>query len=145
MNWDTKFINLCNHIASWSKDESTKVGAVIVNSRNKIVSVGYNGFPINVDDNIASRKERPAKYLWTEHAERNAIYSAAELGISLRDCRLYCNYFPCPDCVRGIIQSGIKEIIFQHQDVNSNSESWSEAKKVSKQMLIEAQIKIKQL
>ena len=145
MNWDNKFINLCDHIASWSKDTSTKVGAVIVNDRNKILSIGYNGLPIGVNDNVLSRHERPEKYNWFEHAERNAIYSSAELGLSLKDATLYCNYLPCPDCSRAIIQSGIKEVIYKHADPNSGktSKNWQQAKEISIEMLTEARIRIR--
>lgn len=119
-SWDRKYINLCNYIGQeWSKDRSTKVAAVIVNDRNKLVSIGYNGFPIGIDDTDEDRHKRPDKYVWTEHAERNAIYSAAELGVSVRGCTLYCNYLPCVDCARAIIQSGIKEVIYQSRRVSS--------------------------
>jgi len=138
--WDKKFIGLVNHIAEWSKDRSTKVGAVIVNDRNKILSVGYNGFPIGIDDDVEERHERPLKYKWTAHAEENAILSSAEIGVSLVDCKIYCNYLPCPRCCRAIIQSGIKEVIYQYETVNSQSIPDS----VSKKMLIEARIRVRQ-
>lgn len=146
-SWDDKFIGLTNYIASWSKDKSTKVGAVVVNKRNKVLSIGYNGLPIGVNDDVIERNERPEKYLWYEHAERNSIYSAVEEGVSLKGSRIYCNYLPCPDCSRAIIQSGIGEVIYQHEDVNSGktSERWQHAKKVSKQMLTEARIRVRQL
>ncbi len=143
--WDYKFMNLVEHISSWSKDQSTKVGTIVVNDRNKVLSMGYNGIPIGVDDRILSRQERPEKYLWYEHAERNAIYSAAEEGISLKGSKLYCNYLPCPDCSRAIIQSGINEVIYQHEDPNSGktSDRWQHAKQVSKKMLTEARVRIR--
>lgn len=145
MSWDTKFVELANHIGSWSKDTSTKVGAVVVNGRNKVLSIGYNGLPIGIDDNIKERNERPEKYLWYEHAERNAIYSAAEEGISLKKTKMYTNYFPCPDCSRAIIQAGIEEVIYQNEDPESakGSEQWAHAKEVSKQMLMEARIRVR--
>lgn len=139
MTWNDKFINLANHIATWSKDESTKVGAVVVNNRNKILSVGYNGLPIGVNDNIEERHVRPEKYSWFEHAERNAIYSAAEEGISLKNSKMYCNYLPCPDCARAIIQSGITEVIYEYKCANSQTKS----NPISKQMLIEAKVRVR--
>lgn len=144
-HWDKKFIELCNHIANWSKDNSTKVGSVIVNRRNKILSIGYNGLPIGVDDTKDKRNERPTKYLFYEHAERNAIYSAAEEGISLKGCILYCNYFPCADCARAIIQSGIKEVIYQKQKPESakNSETWIQSMHASLQMMLEAKVRVR--
>ena len=67
-NWDNKFVELSNLVASWSKDTNTKVGAVIVDEDNIVLSMGYNGFPRGCDDSIESRYEKPIKYLYTEHA-----------------------------------------------------------------------------
>lgn len=139
-NWDKKFLDLCKHIATWSKDKSTKVGAVIVNDRNKVISLGYNGFPIGFDDSMDYRHERPQKYDYTEHAERNAIYSAAELGISVRGCTMYLCWFPCPDCARAIIQSGIKTLKYEHVDFED--ERWGEGFKKSWEMLNECGVQL---
>ena len=139
--WDEKFIKLCNLIASWSKDRSTKVGAVIVNGRNKLVSVGYNGFPIGFDDNVDQRHERPQKYEYTEHAERNAIYSAAELGVSVKGCTMYLCWFPCPDCARAIIQSGISKLVCKSFDVQDPK--WGDGFLKSKEMLVECGVELK--
>ena len=117
--WNKRFIDLCNHIAQWSKDKSTKVGTVIVDSDKRILSVGYNGFPAGVDDDVETRHERPTKYMYIEHSERNAIFTASRIGVSLVDSTLYCNYFPCPDCTRAIIQSGIKTVYYEKLSVNS--------------------------
>lgn len=126
--WDSKFIGLCNHISQWSKDRHTKVGAVIVNERNKILSLGYNGFPIGVNDDIESRHERPEKYRWVAHAEQNAIASAAELGVSLFRTTLYCNYHPCPECAKLIVQSGIAKVVYEeiYHGIANASEIFSE-------------------
>ena len=115
-NWNNRFLDLAKHISTWSKDKSTGVGAVIVDNENRIVSQGYNGFCTGCNDNIDARHERPAKYLYTEHAERNAIYNAARIGVSVRNCKLYSTLFPCVECTRAIIQSGIKEIHTYHPD-----------------------------
>ena len=82
--WDNRFLSMAKLIATWSRDRSTKVGAVIVGPNREVRSVGYNGFPRGVNDAIESRYERPGKYDWTEHAERNAIYNAARYGGPLR-------------------------------------------------------------
>jgi dCMP deaminase len=76
-----------------------------------IRSTGFNGFPRGIDDNISARQERPAKYRWTEHAERNAIFNAARIGISTEGCTCYVNWFPCIECARGIIQAGIFRLV----------------------------------
>lgn len=109
--WDARFIALCELVASWSKDRSRHCGAVIVDDRNAVVSLGWNGFPRGLDDTVEARHERPAKYLWTEHAERNAIYNAASQGGRVRGCRIYLQWYPCADCARAIIQSGIREVV----------------------------------
>lgn len=123
--WDQKFINLVDEIASWSKDTNRQVGCVIVNDDKDILTQGYNGFPRNADDNTDLRRyERPLKYLWTEHAERNAIYNAARTGTSLKGGTLYCNFFPCIDCCRGTIQVGIKKVYAPKPDLNH--EKWGD-------------------
>jgi len=114
--WDRRFLDLAASIASWSKDRSAKTGCVIVGPDRLIRSTGFNGFVRGVDDDVQARHERPAKYSWTEHAERNAIYNAARLGISLTGCTCYVNWFPCIDCARGIVQAGIVRLVALEPD-----------------------------
>ena len=109
-NWIDKYIELCDAVAAWSKD-STKVGAVIVSPTNSIISIGYNGICRGVDDTKADRYVRPAKYLWQEHAERNAIYNAARNGVSTNGSTMVLRWFPCADCGRAILQSGIRHLV----------------------------------
>lgn len=113
MNWDELFIRQAMLISEKSKDPSTKVGCVIVGDGNVILSMGFNGFPRQVDEKIKARWERPEKYIWTEHAERNAIFNAAKHGIRLEGARAYLNWepTPCSDCSRALIQAGIKELV----------------------------------
>lgn len=132
MNWDNFFIEMAMLVSTKSKDPSTKVGCVIVGDDNAVLSIGFNGFPRGVaedqykytpiKDSLAVREERvlltdrwerPAKYSWIEHAERNAIFNAARHGIKLAGARAYLNWepHPCADCSRALIQSGIVEII----------------------------------
>lgn len=120
-SWDKRWIELALFVAEWSKDRSRKVGAVIVDGRNTVVSLGWNGFPRGIDDDVEERHERPAKYLWTEHAERNAIYNAASNGDSLRGCKIYLPWYPCAECARAIIQSGINEVICVEPDWNDET------------------------
>jgi dCMP deaminase len=139
-NWDNKFIELSNLVASWSKDTNTKVGAVIVDEDNIVLSMGYNGFPRGCDDSIECRYEKPHKYLYTEHAERNALYHAARHGVSLNGCSIYVTMFCCSDCARGIIQSGIKRVVAPTPDVDH--EKWGEHFKAAIRMLEEAKVEI---
>jgi len=111
MEWDTYFMEMSKLVASKSKDRSRKVGCVIVGPQREVRSTGFNGFCRGVDDNVEERHERPAKYYWSEHAERNAIYNASRNGIQLKGCTLYSTVFPCSDCARGIIQSGITKVV----------------------------------
>jgi dCMP deaminase len=110
-DWDAYFMNLVKQVSLRSKDRSTQVGCVIVGPDNEIRTTGYNGFPRGINDDRPERHERPAKYLWTEHAERNAIYNAARCGIALKGCRAYLAWFPCMDCARALVQSGIVELV----------------------------------
>lgn len=114
--WDRRFIEMAGHIAGWSKDRSRGMGCVIIGPNREIRSAGYNGFPRGVDDTIASRHERPTKYLWTEHAERNAIYNAALNGVRLQGCSIYIPWYPCMDCARAIIQVGITRVVCVEPD-----------------------------
>ena len=108
---------MAHETASWSKDDSSKVGCVIVNIDGIVVSMGYNGMPRGVDDTQQDRYVRPNKYLWFEHAERNAIYQS--IG-AVKGCTLYVTHVPCADCARGIVQTGITTVVIDIQNgVNS--------------------------
>jgi dCMP deaminase len=103
-------MGLCQAVSVRSKDESTKLGCVIAGPDKFLRATGYNSFPTGIQ-NRPERQERPEKYKWFEHAERNAIYSAARNGVSLLGCTLYCQWLPCSDCARAIIQVGIVRVI----------------------------------
>lgn len=107
-NWDKRFLDLAEFISSWSKDPSTKVGAVIVDNQNIIVSVGFNGFPRGVKDDDRLQ-HRDTKYPIIIHAENNALMFAKR---PLDNCTIYTYPFmPCPKCAGMIIQSGIKRVV----------------------------------
>lgn len=146
--WDRRFLKLALQIATWSKDPSTQVGAVITTSDGEIISTGYNGLCRDIDDTIASRSERPGKYMWYEHGERNAIYNAAKRGIKIDGCTIYVTSIPkkfpcCCDCARGIIQSGIKRVV--QITLDETPEQWKESCNVTLQMFIEAGIVFDQI
>lgn len=135
--WDNKFISLASFVKGWSKDKSTQTSAVIIDpENNSILSIGYNGFPRGVDDKPVERYERPLKYKYTEHAERNAIYNAARNGIRLKDTVMYLEWYPCCDCARAIIQSGISEVFCGKP--NFNDERWGEDFKITKVLFEES-------
>lgn len=114
LSWDEYFMGVAILSAYRSKDPSTQVGACIVNSKNKIMSVGYNGLPLGCsDDEFPWERDGEAydtKYPYVCHAELNAILNNA--GSSLEDCRIYVALFPCNECAKAIIQSGIKEVVY---------------------------------
>jgi dCMP deaminase len=125
-----------------SKDRYTQIGAVVVGSDNQIVSTGYNSFPRGIDDTIDERQERPEKYYWFEHAERNSLYNAALIGVSTKGCTMYLTCgIPCSDCARGIINSGIKKIVCERVG-GAVGNLWDEHAKRSIEMFNEAGVKI---
>lgn len=96
--------------AGRSKDPSTKLGCVITTRDHRILATGYNGLPSGIEETLA-RYQRPEKYFWFEHAERNAIYSAARQGVSLWGSTAYVTACPCMDCARGLVQSGVARVV----------------------------------
>lgn len=117
--------------AKRSKDPSTQVGACIVNSKNKIVGVGYNGFPIGCSDEDFPWARQgcflETKYPYVCHAELNAVIN--KISVELDDCRIYVGLFPCNECAKVIIQSGIKEVIYL-SDKYSQTDQTIAAKKM---------------
>ena len=118
ISWDEYFMGIAELSALRSKDPSTQVGACIVSSDNKILSMGYNGFPKGCSDDIlpwtkieAQNDPYNAKYVYVTHAELNAILNYR--GGSLEGAKLYVNLFPCNECAKAIIQAGIKTLIYR--------------------------------
>lgn len=139
--WDQRFMDVAKLIGTWSKDRSRGIGCVIVSSERDILATGYNGLPRGVDDTVEERFERPGKYIWTEHAERNAIYAAAKYGTALQDlCTIYTPLFPCMDCARAIIQSGIVRMVTYRPDFQDPQ--WGASFRVVLEMLQEVDFMI---
>ena len=142
MNWTDYFYNIAQQVKEKSKDERTKVGAVIVGKDKEIVSTGYNSFPRGIVDNRPERQERPEKYYWFEHAERNAIYNAARIGVSTKGCTMYLTCgIPCADCARGIINAGISRIFVTRAQVPT-SQKWQDSAERSLEMFEEAGVSV---
>ena len=106
-NWDLRFFGLAEHVAQWSKDPSTKVGAVIVNDYKQVLSLGFNGFPRGVNDLTARYQPRDVKLMFVAHAERNALDNAP---MDVRGGTMYATLCPCNECAKSIIQRGIKRV-----------------------------------
>lgn len=132
--WDKRFLELAELVAQWSKDQSTKVGAVITDNKRRIISLGYNGLPRNVIDHPfrLANGNRELKYEMTVHAEANAILSART---NLEFTTLYATFFPCPHCASLIIQAGITRIVALP---NPGDERYRQRRLISEQMFTEA-------
>jgi dCMP deaminase len=152
LRWIKYFMNLANAVSMKSKDPSTKVGAVIVGTDNQIISTGFNGFPRGVHDKpprckaepTPARFTRPDKYLYTAHAEANAVFQAARHGIRLQDCRIFVSSMPpCNECAKAIIQAGLTEVYCYPPDSTApNYSTWEHSYAVSRTMLHEAGVQL---
>ena len=142
ISWDEYFMSVAMLSAMRSKDPNTQVGACIVNQDRKIVGTGYNGFPIGCSDDELpwGREGNPlqTKYPFVCHADLNAILNS--ISRDLRGCTLYVVMFPCNECAKAIIQSGIKEVIYR-----DNKYPDSDSVKASAMMLKQAGVKLRQL
>ena len=114
ISWDEYFMSIALLSSLRSKDPNTKVGACIVDDDNKVVSIGYNGMPRNCDEDQLSWNKGEgldSKYLYVCHAEFNAILNTRN-NAALKGCTLYVTLFPCNECSKAIIQTGIKEVVY---------------------------------
>jgi len=151
--WPTRFIGLADHIAQWSKDTSTKVGCVLVEpGTNTVIGLGFNGFPRGVQETNDLRWTRPTKYLFSEHAERNAIYNAARQGHPTQGTHAYLNFNPmtsiCSDCARAFIQAGITAVFGPSNTAQGRADiqgegGWREHCHTGRIMLTEAGVEVK--
>lgn len=106
MKWDYRFLDLAAVVASWSRDSSTQVGAVIADPDHRVVSLGFNGLPRGLEDGDLPRDDKLRKVI---HAEENAILFASR---PLEDCSIYITHPPCARCAAKIIQTGIARVVF---------------------------------
>lgn len=134
-NWDRRFLEMAALVATWSKDPSTQVGAVI--SRGKfVVSLGFNGHPAGIEDSITRLNDRETKYRTIIHAEMNAILSARQ---PVEGCTLYVvPFMPCSNCGAVIVQSGIKRVVTYHND----NERWAESFEITRSIFAEAGVEL---
>ncbi|MCL6543594.1 MAG: CMP deaminase [Bryobacteraceae bacterium] len=144
--WDEYYLNICKMVAARSKDPNTQIGCVIAGPAHEIRSTGYNSLPRGIRDDVAERLERPTKYLWMEHAERNAIYNAARCGTPLEGCTLYVEIMPCMDCGRAVVQAGIKEVVISRERMSQySSEYFEEHFRNVVELFREAGVRIRQV
>lgn len=137
--WDKRFLNLAKYWANvCSKDPSTRVGCVIAQSDMRIVSLGYNGFPMGVDDTEDRYNDRETKYSFVCHSEPNAILSAQ--GKIDKDCSIYTwPLSPCKECAKLIIQAGLKRVVIPS---NSKNDRWNATNDIANIMFSEANVRI---
>lgn len=142
VKWYRRFLGVADLVATWSKDESKQVGAVIYNPKTKaILGVGYNGLVRGMDDTDPKNHERPLKYMLFEHAERNGIYNCVRHGISLEGMGMAVSWHPCADCARGVVQSGIAELVILEPNLTpEEKERWGESMKVAEEILIQGRV-----
>ena len=141
ISWDKYFMGVALLSSMRSKDPNTQVGACIVNDKKRIVGIGYNGFPMGCDDDSFPWDNKgeflDTKYPYVVHAEPNAILNA---NSSLEGCTLYVTLFPCHECTKLVIQSGIKEIVYMDDKYEG-----TESDMASKKMLDSAKIKYRKV
>lgn len=142
ISWDEYFMGIAMLSAMRSKDPNTQVGACIVDQQNKIVGIGYNGFPIGCSDDLLpwereAKNINDTKYPYVVHAEANAILNSTK---DLHGARIYVGLFPCNECAKLIIQSGIKEIVYISDKYKNTA-----ATKASKRMLKMAGVRLRKL
>lgn len=135
-DWHRRFLDLAQHISSWSKDPSTQVGAVIVDDQRRIISTGYNGFPRGVTDLAQRYEDRATKYEMIVHGEVNAILFATQ---SLQNATLYTwPFMPCSRCAGIVIQSGIRTVVAPYCE----NPRWTNSFDLTRRMLAEAGVEL---
>lgn len=144
-----RYAKVSRAVSTLSKDTSTQLGAIILGKGFEIRAMGYNGFPRGVDDTCPERHERPLKYKWTEHAERNAIFNAARAGTATEGCRLLLDspIFVCSECARAIIGAGIAQVVIvRYSDTDhARQDRWSEDEAIAREMLAEAGVEVEEI
>lgn len=121
MTWDHKYLSLAKEVSTWSKDPSTKVGAVAVGPLGQVLALGYNGLPRGIEDTEERLNNRELKYSLVVHAEMNCIYNASYTGTSLLSASIYVHGLPvCNECAKGIIQTGIKRVVIPIETIYSD-------------------------
>lgn len=138
--WSLNFLSLAKEISTWSKDPSTKIGAVAVGTHRRILATGYNGFPRGIEDTKERLENKELKYSYIVHGEMNCIYNATLNGVSLDGADLYVHGLPvCADCAKGIIQVGIKRVFMCYPE--PLPEKWEKSFLMTKAMFDEAGVK----
>lgn len=122
MTKSNRYLKIAKEVSSWSKDPSSKIGAVLVGKHGQIISQGYNGFARGVEDSERRLNDRELKYKYIVHAEANAIYNAIHNGATTADSTLYIYGLPiCCECTKAVIQSGVKKVVMCFSNNNPDN------------------------
>lgn len=136
--WNFRYLEMAELVSGWSKDPSSKIGAVAVGDYGQILSTGYNGFPRRIEDDESRLANRETKLKYVVHAEMNLIYNASLNGVSLNGCSVYVHGLPiCSECAKGLIQAGVDKVVVRKRDVTA-SERWYNSWLLSYEMFEEA-------
>lgn len=134
---------LVDAVSQLSNDASTKIGAILADDEGTIQTAGANNIPEGVNTDDDSRHERPKKYFFYEHAERNAIYAAAKNGICTEGLTLYTTGVPCADCARAAIRSGVSRVVAWEKALSPGATSrWEESRNAGLEMLHESNVEV---
>ncbi len=134
--WDERYLALAKQISQWSKDPSTKIGAIAVGEKGQVLAQGFNGFPRGIDDSDDRYYNKETKYKYVVHAEMNVIFNATYSGVSLDGATLYITGLPaCSDCAKGIIQVGIKRVVMEKTELPKH---WQDSCKFTEKLFQES-------
>lgn len=138
--WNHRYLKLASEVANWSKDPSTKIGAIAVGSKGQVLAQGYNGFPRGISHSLERLNTRELKYKYVVHAEMNLIYNASYNGVSLDGSTVYVTGLPvCSECAKGLIQVGVKQVVMPIQE--DTPEKWKDSFEFTKQLFEEAGVR----
>jgi dCMP deaminase len=139
--WHCRFLELAQLVSTWSKDPSTRVGAVAVRDK-RVLSTGYNGLPRGVADLSERLTDRNTKLLMTSHAETNVIVSAAHHGVSLDGATVYVTLWPCSSCAAQLINAGVSQVVIPEQPI---PDRWAQSFSLAMTMFTEAGVQLLQI
>lgn len=141
LRWDLRFLALAEHVAGWSKDPSTKVGAVLADERMIVLGLGYNGFPRGISDDLSRYEDRELKYKLVVHAETNAVLNS--YGSLLGSC-LFSTEPPCYECSKLLIQSGITRVVsWAKSEEDEWWKRWDNCFSLFREAGVEVQMRVK--
>lgn len=136
-DWNKRYMELADHVSTWSKDPSTKVGAVVVGKNRRNISLGYNGFVRGIADTDERLNDRPTKLKLIQHAERNVL---DQTTFDMAGSTLIVTRFPCSECAKSIISKGIARVVYLFD--KAYGDRWLDETGLAKEMLTEAGVEL---